>query len=86
MRDVCFRLVIIVIRDKIFDRVFREVTLELPVELRGKGLVGGDDQGGPLHLGDDMGHGEGFSGTRNAEEGLFADAFLGGLAVSFSIA
>ena len=43
-RDIGFRLVVIVIADEIFHRVFREELLELGIELRRQGLVGGQDQ------------------------------------------
>ena len=83
--DVGFRLVVIVVGDEILDRVFREVALELAVELRGEGLVGSDDQSRPLDSGDHLGHGERLAGTGNAEEGLFFDLLLQA-AASFSMA
>ncbi len=68
--DVGFRLVVVVIADEILDGVFREEGLELPVELGGQGLVVGDDQGGPVHGGDDVRHREGLPGAGHPEEDL----------------
>ena len=68
--DVGLRLVVIVVADEIGDGVFREEGLELPVELGGKGLVVGDDEGGSVHGGDDVRHREGLPGTGHPEEDL----------------
>ena len=38
-RDIRLRLVVVVVRDEVLDRVVREELLELGVELRGQGLV-----------------------------------------------
>ena len=68
--DVGLRLVVIVVTDEVLDGVFRKEGLELPVELGGKGLVVGDDQGGSVHGGDDVRHREGLPGTGHPEEDL----------------
>jgi hypothetical protein len=68
--DVGFRLVIVVVGDEILHRVVREKLLELPVELGRQGLVGGQDQGGQVHLGDDVGHGKGLAGAGDPQEHL----------------
>ena len=57
-RNVGFRLVIIVIRDKIFDPVVREKITELLVELGGKSLVMGKHQRWPVPGGDHVCHRE----------------------------
>jgi amidohydrolase len=44
-----------------YNAIAGEVTLELSIELRSKGLVGCNDQSRLLNLGDDMGHGESLS-------------------------
>src|SRR5690606_22375142 len=69
---ISFRLVVVVVRDEILDRVVGEEALELAVELGGEGLVGGEDQGGALGLLDDLGHGEGLARAGDAEQDLVA--------------
>ena len=69
-RDIGFGLVIIIIRDKIFDGIVREKILELAVKLRRQDLVGRQDQGRPLQIFDHLGHGEGFSRPSNPEQHL----------------
>jgi hypothetical protein len=69
-RDIGFRLVIVVIGNEIFHPVFREELFELVIELVGQGLVVGNDQGGLLVLLDNIGHGIGLSGARDAYQGL----------------
>ena len=68
--DVGFGLVVVVIADEVFDRVAGEELLELVIELGGEGLVVGEDEGGPVGLLDDLGHGEGFAGAGDAEQDL----------------
>ena len=43
-RDVRFRLVVVVVRDEVLDRVVREEALDLPVELRRERLVVAHDE------------------------------------------
>ncbi len=69
-RNIGFRLVVVVVRYKVFNGVVREESLELTVELGGECLVMTDDEGGPLYLFDDLGHGKGLSGTGNPAERL----------------
>ena len=54
-RYVGFRLVVIVIADKIFDGVLRKESLELMIELRRERLIMDDDKGGFLHALDHIG-------------------------------
>ena len=63
-------LVVVVIADEVLDGVVGEETLELAIELGGKGLVVAEDDGRPVRLGDDVGHGEGLTGPGHAEQGL----------------
>ena len=49
-RDVCLRLVVVVVRDEVLDRVLREELPELVAELGGERLVVGDHERGPLDL------------------------------------
>src|SRR5262249_37895385 len=75
-RDVGLRLVVVVIRYEILDRVVRKERLELAVELRCKRLVGCEDQSGTLRRLDHLRHGEGFSRPGDAEQDLRAVAAL----------
>ncbi len=71
-RDIGLGLVIIVIRDEILDRVLREEALHFAVELRGQGLVRGEnDRRAPGAL-DDMRHREGLARAGDAEQHLLA--------------
>ena len=63
-RDVRFRLVIVVVADKVFDRVVGEELAHLAVKLRGQCLVVGDDQRRLLHLLDHLRHGVGLAASR----------------------
>ncbi len=61
--DVGFRLVIIIVADKILHGVFREKLLEFAAELGGQSLVVGNHQSRPLHVGNDVGNGKGLAGA-----------------------
>ena len=69
LRDVRLGLVVVVVRHEVLDRVAREERPELPEELGGQRLVGGDHQGGPLHGGDQVGDGVGLAGAGHAAQG-----------------
>ena len=56
-----FRLVIVVVTDKVFHSIFREEFLELPVKLGRQGFIVRNHQGRLLDPFDDVGHGEGLS-------------------------
>ena len=73
-RQIGFRLIIIVIADKVLDGVVGQEFLELVAELGGQGLVVGHDQRRLFGAGDDLGHGEGLAGTGDAEQRLIAVA------------
>ena len=68
--DVGLRLIVIVIGNEIFHRVFRKKLPELAAKLGCQGLVVRQHQGGPVHLLNDGGHGEGLTGAGNAQQGL----------------
>ena len=74
-RDICLRLVIIVIRYEILDGVGREEGLELSVELGGQGLVVAEDERRALQTFDYAGHGEGLSRARDTQESDVRHAF-----------
>ncbi len=76
MRDVRLRLIIVVIRDKILDRVFREKLLELAAQLRRKGLIVRQNKCRPVDAGDDVCHREGLAGAGDAEQHLFVYSVL----------
>ena len=67
---VGFRLVVIVVGDKIGDRVLREELLELGIQLGRQGLVVGHDQGRFLDLLDHRSDRKGLAGTGRAEQDL----------------
>src|SRR5256885_3246279 len=68
--NVRFRLVVVVIRNKIFDGVMWEEILELVIELRRQGFVMCYDQRRPVRLLDDLGHGIGLAGSSDPEQHL----------------
>ena len=69
-----FGLVIVVVGDEIFHRVFREKLAHFGVELGGKGFVMRHDDGRATALRDDVRHGVGFARTGYAEQGLISKA------------
>ena len=73
---VGFRLVVVVVRDEVFDRVFRKEVAHLGVELRRQGLVGCQHQRRPPQASDDVGHGVGLARTRHAQQCLEREAIL----------
>ncbi len=71
-RDIGFRLVVIVIGDEIFDRVFRKKSLHFGVELGRQRLVRCQDEGRALQPLDHLRHGEGLARTGDAQQHLVA--------------
>ena len=74
--DVRLRLVIVVIGNEIFHGVFREKLAEFRAQLRGERLVVRENQRGPIHVGDDICHGERLAGAGHAEQDLIAQAHV----------
>ena len=70
LRHIGLGLVVVVVTDKVLDRVFREKLTEFAVELSRQGFVGSKHDGRPTQPRDDIGHGEGFSGTGHPQQGL----------------
>ena len=68
--DVGLRLVIIIIGNEVLHRRVGEEPLELGAELGRQGLVVGQHQRGLLDLFDDLGHGVGLAGARDAQQHL----------------
>ncbi|MBT9149380.1 MAG: hypothetical protein DDT28_00803 [Dehalococcoidia bacterium] len=68
--DVGLGLVVIVVADEVFHGVVGEELAELGAKLCCQGLVVRENQGGFLHLGDDIGDGEGLARSGYAEQDL----------------
>ncbi len=75
-RDVGLGLVVVVVGDEVLDGVVGKELLELAVELGGQGLVVGEHQGGALHRGHHVGHGEGLAAAGDPEQDLVGVAAL----------
>ena len=71
-RHIGLGLVVVVVADKILDRVVGEEALELAIELRRQRLVRRQDDGGALRGLDHLGHGVGLAGAGDAEQHLGA--------------
>ena len=78
-RQVCLRLVIVVVGNVIFHRIVGEERLELPVELGGQRLVVAQDQRRFVDVADHVGDGKSLSGACHSQQ------CLGGQAVQYSV-
>ena len=74
--NIGFRLVIIVVGNKVFHGIFREECFQLAGQLRRQSLVVGDDQGRLAYLVDDLGHGISLACTGSAQQHLTVHALL----------
>ena len=74
MGNIGFRLVVIVVGNKILHHIFGEKLPEFRAELGRQRLVVGQHQGRPVDLGDDLGHGVGLTGAGNTQKGLLPQA------------
>ena len=72
--DIGLRLIVIVVADEVFHRVLGKKFLKLRAQLGGQRLVVGQHQGGPVQLGDHVGHGKGLAAAGHAHQGLGAVA------------
>ncbi len=68
--NIGFRLIIVIIADKILYGVFREKLPEFRTKLGRQRFIVGQNQCGPVDLCDNVGHGECFSGTGYPQKGL----------------
>ena len=68
--DIGFGLVVVVVGDKILDRIIGKKGFKLLVELGGQGFVVGNHQRGPLHLLNHIGHRKGLARTGNPQQHL----------------
>ena len=75
-RNVCFRLVVVVVRDEIFDRVLGEERLEFLIELGGERLIMCQHQRRPLRLLDNVRDRKRFAAARDAEQDLILGAVV----------
>ncbi len=69
-REIRFRLIIVIIRNKILYGIVRKELLKLTIKLRRQGLVVRQHQYRSLNFLDDVGYGKGFTGTRDAKQDL----------------
>ena len=70
LRNVRFRLVIIVVGNEVFHGVIREKLAELAAKLRGKRFVVCQNKRGTIQFRNDVRHGKRFAAARNAEQRL----------------
>ena len=75
-RHIRLGLVVIVIRDKILDRVFREELPELGIKLGRQRLVRGQDQCRPTAPGNHIGHGVGLARACHTQQRLVGQPVL----------
>ena len=76
MGDIGLGLVIVVVRNEVFHRVFGKKLFELRAQLRGEGLVVRQHERRPLDLFDDARHRERLARARDAEQHLLVEAHL----------
>ena len=76
MGDIGLGLIVVVVGDKVFHRVFGEKLLELRAKLRGEGLIVREHERGALDLFDDACHRERLARARDAEQDLLVQAHL----------
>ena len=67
-RNIGFRLVVIVVAHKIFDRIVGKQPFEFAIKLGSEGLVVTEHQRGHIGMRNQMRHGEGFPGSRGTEQ------------------
>ena len=79
MGDVGLRLIVIIVGNEVFHRVFGEKLAEFRTELGGKRLVVRQNQRRTVQLFNDRGHGEGLAGACDAEKHLFRHPGLNSL-------
>ncbi len=75
-RHIGFRLIVVVIRDEILDRIFRKKLAHFRIQLRRQRLIRRHDDGRTTQARNDIGHGVGLARARHAEQGLIFQAIL----------
>ncbi len=78
-RHIGLGLVVVVVRDEVFDRVLRKELPELAVELRRQGLVRREHQRRPAEARDDVRHGEGLARAGDTQQRLEREAVVDAL-------
>ena len=78
-RHIGFRLVVIVVGNEIFHRVFREELAHFGIQLRRQRLVRRHDHRRAPDLRDHVGHGEGLAGAGHPQQGLKRQAVVDAL-------
>ena len=76
MRNIRFRLIVIVITHKILHRVFRKKFLEFRTQLRSQSFVVSQHQSRALQPLDNFCHGKGLAGAGHAQQRLLPQAPL----------
>ena len=74
LRNICFRLIIVVVGYEILNMVVRKKLFHLRIQLRRKNFVRRHNQRRLLHLLNDFGHGKGLARTGNAQQNLVSFA------------
>ena len=72
--NISLRLIVIVVGDKVLHGIFRKKLPEFRAKLGSQGLVVSQHQGGSVHVGNDVCHGKGLTGTCNTQKYLFPQA------------
>ena len=75
-RHIGFGLVIIVIGNEIFHRIFREEAFHLGIKLGGQRFIRGQHQGRTLGFGNNIGNGKCLARTRHPQQNLVAFALF----------
>ena len=63
--DISLRLIVVVVGNKILNRILREEFTELTAKLCGEGFIVSENEGWTVDLGYNIGHGKGLTTTRN---------------------
>ena len=74
LRNIGFRLVVIVVTDEILHGVVGEKLFEFLIELTRQRLIMDQNQRGLLNLRDHIGHGKGLAGSGDTEQRLMLPA------------
>src|SRR5208283_4553618 len=74
-RDICFRLVVVIVTHEELHRIVREELFEFPIELCCKSLIVCDNKGRFIKVGNYMRNTKSLSGTCDAKQHLMADPF-----------
>ena len=76
MRDICLRLIVIVIGNEILHRVVREKLLEFRAQLCCQGLIMSQHQRGALYLLNDFRHGIGLAAAGHTQQHLLINPVI----------